>query len=103
MWCKVLYVADLFCLHGNIRPENIIISLISSVLRLFFDFFCILVKISRLYSFIYIIKINKIKNVSSHAVPLNIKILFDRSSGVLFIGLILLRSGKPIVDDVTRR
>ena len=26
MWCKVLYIADLFCLHGNIRPGNITIS-----------------------------------------------------------------------------
>ena len=52
MWCKVLYIADLFCLHGNIRPGNITISLFFGALKLFFDFFVFLVKISRLYSFI---------------------------------------------------
>ena len=52
MWCKVLYIADLFCLPDNIRPENITISLFFGALKLFFDFFVFLVKISRLYSFI---------------------------------------------------
>ena len=55
MWYKVLYIADLFCLHGNIRPGiagNITISLFFAALKLFFDFFVFLVKISRLYSFI---------------------------------------------------
>ena len=52
----MLYIADLFCLHGNIRPGNITISLFFGVLKLFFfDFFVLLVKISRLYSFILII------------------------------------------------
>ena len=36
---KVVYIADLFCLHGNIRPGNITISLFFSALKLFFDFF----------------------------------------------------------------
>ena len=49
MWCKVLYIADLFCSHGNIQSENIIISLFFGALKLFFDFFVFLVKISRLY------------------------------------------------------
>ena len=49
---KVLYIADLFCLHGNIRPGNITISLFFGTLKLFFDFLVCLVKISRLYSFI---------------------------------------------------
>ena len=52
MWCEVLYIADLFCLHGYIRPGNIAISLFFGALKLFFDFFVFLVKISRLYSFI---------------------------------------------------
>ena len=39
MWCKVLYIADLFCLHGNIRPGNITISLFFGASKLFFDFF----------------------------------------------------------------
>ena len=52
MWCKVLNIADLFCLHGNIRPGNKTISLFFGALKLFFDFFVFLVKISRLYSFI---------------------------------------------------
>ena len=39
MSCKVLYISDLFCLHGNIRPGNITISLFSGALKLFFDFF----------------------------------------------------------------
>ena len=52
MRCKVLYIADLFCLHGNIRPGNINISLFFGALKLFFDFFVFLVKISRLHSFI---------------------------------------------------
>ena len=52
MWCKVLYIADLFCLHGNIRPENVTISLFFSAFKLFFDLFVSLVQISRLYSFI---------------------------------------------------
>ena len=52
MWCEVLYIADLFCLHGNIRPGNITILLFSGVLKLFFDFFVCLVQMSRLYSFI---------------------------------------------------
>ena len=38
MLCKVLYSADLFCLHGNIRPGNITISLFFGALKLFFDF-----------------------------------------------------------------
>ena len=50
MWCEVLYIADLFCLHVNIRPVNITISLFFGALKLFFDFFS--VQISRLYSFI---------------------------------------------------
>ena len=54
MWCKVLNIADLFCLHGNIRPGNTTISFFFGALKLFFDFFVILVKISRLYSFIWI-------------------------------------------------
>ena len=49
-WCKLLYIAYLFCLHGNIWPENISISLFFVALKLFFDFFVSLVKISRLYS-----------------------------------------------------
>ena len=49
---KVLYIADLFCLHGNIRPGNITISLFFDALKLFFDFFLFLVKISRLYNLI---------------------------------------------------
>ena len=52
MWCKVLYIADLFCLHGIIRPENITIVLIFGALKLYFDFLVFLVKISKLYSFI---------------------------------------------------
>ena len=52
MWCKVLYIADLFCLHGNIRPGNITISLFFSAIKLFFDFLVFLVKICRLYSLI---------------------------------------------------
>ena len=55
MWCKVLYIADLFCLHGNIhdiRPGNITISLFFGALKLFFDFFVFLVKIRSLRSFI---------------------------------------------------
>ena len=52
MWSKVLNIADLFCLHGNIRPGNTTISLFFSALKLFFDFFVFSVKISRLYSFI---------------------------------------------------
>ena len=44
MWCKVLYIADLFCLHGNIRPRNITISLFFGALKFFFDFFVFLVK-----------------------------------------------------------
>ena len=52
MWCKVLNIADLFCLHGNIRPGNTTISLFFGALKLFFDFFVFLAKISRLYSFI---------------------------------------------------
>ena len=50
--CEVLYIADLFCLHGNIRPGNITILLFFGVLKLFFDFFVLLVQMSRLYSFI---------------------------------------------------
>ena len=57
MWCKVLYIADLFCLHGNIRPGNITISFFVGALKLFFNFFVFLVTISRLYS--------------SHGVPLS--------------------------------
>ena len=41
MWCKVLYIADLFCLHGNIRPGNITISLFFGALKLFFALHCI--------------------------------------------------------------
>ena len=52
MCCKVLNIADLFCLHCNIRPGNTTISLFFGALKLFFDFFIFLVKISRLYSFI---------------------------------------------------
>ena len=48
--CKVLYIADLFCLHGNIGPGNLTISLFFGALKLFFDFFVFLVQISRLYS-----------------------------------------------------
>ena len=48
MWCKVLYIADLFCLHGNIRPGNITITHFFGALKLFFDFLGFLVKISRL-------------------------------------------------------
>ena len=50
MWCKVLYIADLFCLHDNIRPGNITISLFFGASKLFCDFFVFLVKISKLYS-----------------------------------------------------
>ena len=50
--CKVLYLADFFCLHGNTRPGNITISNFFGALKLFFDFFVFLVKISRLHSFI---------------------------------------------------
>ena len=52
MWYKVLYIADLFCLHRNIRPGNITISLFFGALKLFFDLFVFLVQMSRLYSFI---------------------------------------------------
>ena len=52
MWYEVRHIADLFCLHGNIRPGNITISLFFGALKLFFDFFVFLVKISRLYGFI---------------------------------------------------
>ena len=52
MWCKVLNIADLFCLHGNIRPGNTTISLFFGALKLFFDFSVFSVKISRLHSFI---------------------------------------------------
>ena len=52
MWFKVLYISDLFCLYDNIGPGNITISLFFGALKLFFDFFVFLVKISRLYSFI---------------------------------------------------
>ena len=58
MWCKLLYIADLFCLHGNIRSENITISLFFGALKYFFDFFVFL-EISRLYSFIEI-KLSKL-------------------------------------------
>ena len=63
MWCKVLYIADLFCLYGNIRTGNIAISPFFGGLKLFFDFFVFLVKISRLYSFISIkfSKLTKLK------------------------------------------
>ena len=54
MWCEVLYIADLVCLHGNIRPGNITISLFFGALKLFFDFFVFLVQMSRLYSFIQV-------------------------------------------------
>ena len=50
MSCEVLYIADLFCLHGNIRPGNITISLFFRALILFFDFFVFLVQISRLWA-----------------------------------------------------
>ena len=43
---------DSFHLHGNIRHGNTTISLFFGALKLFFDFFAFLVKISRLYSFI---------------------------------------------------
>ena len=46
MWCEVLYIADLFCLRGNIRPGNITISLFSGALKFFFDFFVFLVQMS---------------------------------------------------------
>ena len=36
--------ADLFCLHGNIRPGNTTISLFFGTLKLFFDFFVFSVK-----------------------------------------------------------
>ena len=36
MWCKLLYIADLFCSHGNIRLGNITISLLFGALKLFF-------------------------------------------------------------------
>ena len=49
MWFEVLYIADLFCLHGNIRSGNMTISLFFGALKLFFDFFVVLVQISRLY------------------------------------------------------
>ena len=52
MWCRVLYIADLSCLHGSIRPGNITISPFFGALKLFFDFFVFLGKISRLNSFI---------------------------------------------------
>ena len=45
---KSCILPDLFCLHGNIRPGNIAISLFFGALKLFFDFFVFLVKISRL-------------------------------------------------------
>ena len=49
MWGKVLYIADSFCLHGNIRPWQYTTSFFGA-LKLFFDFFVFLVKISRLYT-----------------------------------------------------
>ena len=52
MWSKVVYTADLFCLHGNIRPGNKTSSGFFGALELFFDLFVLLVKISKLYSFI---------------------------------------------------
>ena len=60
MWCKVLYFADLFCLHGNIRPGNITISLFLGALKLFFLLFHIF---SRLHSFIKVkfSKVTKLK------------------------------------------
>ena len=63
MWCKVLYIADLFCLHGNIRPGNLTISLFFGALKCFFDFFVFLGKIGRLYSFIQVkfSKLTKLK------------------------------------------
>ena len=69
MWCKVLYIADLFCLHGNIRLRNITISLFFGASKLFFDFFVFSVKISRLYINLFF-KIDIIENVSSQGVPL---------------------------------
>ena len=51
-WEYVLNIADLFYLHGNIRPGNTTISLFFGALKLFFDFFVFLAKISRLYSII---------------------------------------------------
>ena len=51
-WEYVMESADLFCLHGNIRPGNTTISLFFGALKLFFDFFVFLAKISRIYSFI---------------------------------------------------
>ena len=38
MLCKVLYIADLFCLRGNIRPGNITISLLFGALNFFSTF-----------------------------------------------------------------
>ena len=63
MWCKVLYIADLFCLHANIRHGNITISFFFRALKLFADLFVFLVKISRLNNF-------KIENVSSQEAAL---------------------------------
>ena len=39
MLCKVLNIADLFCLHGNMRPGNTTISLFFGALKLFFPLF----------------------------------------------------------------
>ena len=39
MWCKVLNIADFFCLHGNIRPGNTTTSLLFGALKLFFLLF----------------------------------------------------------------
>ena len=63
MWCKVVCIADLFCLHGNMRPGNITISLFLGALKLFLDVYVFLVKISRLHSFIEInfSKLTKLK------------------------------------------
>ena len=38
MWWKVLNIADLFCLHGNIRPGNTTILLFFGALHFFFTF-----------------------------------------------------------------
>ena len=72
MLCKVLYIADLFCLHGNIRPGNITISLFFGASKLFFDFLVFSVKISRPLGYIASYKLNykidNIENVSSQGV-----------------------------------
>ena len=69
MLCKVLYIADLFCLHGNIRPGNITISLFFGALKLFLTFLYFQLRsVGYIASYKLNYKIDNIENVSSQGV-----------------------------------